>query len=242
MALGDVHHPKHWMRNAPIISTHGARSWQTNGWLWNCLPPLYCTWWCHHATLRRQKACHCFPWFMQWIPTKDDPIIDETTVLEGPIFHFSTSMIIGERVNHPFAARLHIPQELLPIFHCPGLASRCQPSLFKRAMERLSILYPHCSNASGNMNCGFLTAWLFFFILGMAWAGQMKRPKIKRKNFGRCAAKSESTIWCWFRSCYTVANLQRAGGDGEARHIPSAFSSRVLMTQPSPNPISWYVK
>ncbi len=177
MALRDVHHPKHWMRNAPIISTHGARSWQTNGWLWNCLPPLYCTWWCHHATLRRQKACHCFPWFMQWIPIKDDPIIDETTVLEGPIFHCSTSMIFGERVNHPFGARLHIPQELLPIFHCPGLASRCQPSLFKRAMERLSILYPHCSNASGNMNWYELwipdrLALFLHFRDGMGWPNE----------------------------------------------------------------------
>ena len=87
-----------------------------------------------------------FPMMYAVDPNKDDPILDETPVLEGPIFHVFTSMIFGEMVNHPFDARgiawLHIPQALLPISHRPGLASRCQPSLFKHHNGKTVHPYP----------------------------------------------------------------------------------------------------
>lgn len=106
MAPRDVHHPKHALK--PMGGCETAYLPFTV--LDDATMPY----------IAKTRGLPLFPMMYAVDPNKDDPILDETTVLEGPIFHVFTSMIFGEMVNHPFDARgiawLHIPQALLPLF------------------------------------------------------------------------------------------------------------------------------
>ena len=118
MAPRDVHHPKHALK--PMGGCETAYLPFTV--LDDATMPY----------IAKTRGLPLFPMMYAVDPNKDDPILDETTVLEGPIFHVFTSMIFGEMVNHPFDARgiawLHIPQAFAA--HFPSSRSSVPLSAF----------------------------------------------------------------------------------------------------------------